>query len=121
MSGNLKAADNVVKTLGTIFCVRAGGSGGGLWGATAGLPHHQFGRQDEAPWVGTALSIEALAGRVDVVFVAHEGDAFVAVPDEVLRGLPCPGAILDQHRVGLDPLGRTVKRDYRKPGPLLRL
>jgi len=60
MMGNLKAADNVVKTSGTFLGVHAGGSGGGLWGAPAGLPHHQFGRQDEPPGVWTALTIEAV-------------------------------------------------------------
>ena len=67
------------------------------------------------------IALQAFAGGVVMSDVSDEGDAFVAVPDEVLRCLARAGAILDQHRVGLDPLGRTVKRDYRKPGPLLRL
>ena len=53
--------------------------------------------------------------------VADKGDAFVAVPDQVLRGVPRAGAVLDQHRVGPDALGRPVKRDDRKAGLLLRL
>lgn len=60
MTGNLKAPDNVAKTSGVNFDVHAAGLAVGVWGATAGLPHHQFGRQDEASGVGTTLSVEAV-------------------------------------------------------------
>lgn len=60
MAGNLKDADNVVKTLGMFSGVLAGGLGGGLRGATAGFAHDQFGRQDEASGFGAAPAVEAV-------------------------------------------------------------
>src|SRR5215212_10977698 len=70
---------------------------------------------------GLLVALEAFAGSVEVTDVPDEGDALVAVVDEVLRRLPRALAVLDQHRVGADVLRGTVKSNDGESGLLLRL
>jgi hypothetical protein len=67
------------------------------------------------------VAFEAFAGGIEVADVTDEGDALVAVVDEVFRRLPRALAVLDQHRVGADALRGPVEGDDGKPGRLLRL
>src|SRR5919112_3480492 len=67
------------------------------------------------------VAFEAFAGGVEVADVPDEGEAFVAVVDEVLRRLPRALAVLDQHRVGADAFRGPVEGDDGEAGLLLRL
>jgi hypothetical protein len=61
------------------------------------------------------VAFEAFAGGIEVADVTDEGDALVAVVDEVFRRLPRALAVLDQHRVGADALRGPVEGTTGSP------